>query len=93
MNWAFFGKANLATQMLDEYLHAAMQRAEYKFEEDESISAEIPVFENVSARGESLEACQQELMESLEERVFFLITRQLPLPKIDGVESPRPRIN
>ena len=79
--------------MLDEYLSAAMQHAQYTLEADESISGEIPDFENVSARCESLEACQKELMEALEERVFFHISRQLPLPKIDGVESPNPRIH
>lgn len=79
--------------MLDEYLHAMMQHAQYHFEEDESVSGLIPDFENVSAHCESLEACQQELMESLEERVFFHLSRQLPLPKIDGVESPHPRIH
>lgn len=79
--------------MLDEYLHAAMQRAQYKLEVDESVSGEIPGFDHVSARCDSLEACQQELMEALEERVFFHISRQLPLPKIDGVESPTPRIH
>ena len=78
--------------MLDEYLHAVMQHAQYQFEDDESVSGFIPDFKAVSARCESLDACKQELMESLEEHVFFHLARQLPLPKIEGVESPQSRI-
>ncbi len=79
--------------MLDDYLHAAMQLAQYSIEDDETVSGNIPGFDHVSARCQSLEICQQELMEALEERVFFHLSRQLPLPKIDGVESPQPRIH
>ncbi|MEM9136363.1 MAG: type II toxin-antitoxin system HicB family antitoxin [Cyanobacteria bacterium P01_F01_bin.42] len=78
--------------MLDNYLHAAMQRAQYQIADDESIVATIAEFENVSACGETLEACQQELMEALEERVFFHLARGLPLPTIAGIAGPRPRI-
>lgn len=69
--------------MLDKYINAAMQRAVYKIEPDDSISGLIPGFENVSAQRNSLEACQQELMEDLEEWVFFRVSRELPLPELD----------
>ena len=79
--------------MLDNYLHAAMQKAEYQIEEDDSVSGNIPGFENVAAQCDSLELCQQELMEALEEWVFFRISREIPLPSIDGIEPQNTRIH
>ena len=79
--------------MLDKYLHAAMQKAQYRIDADDSVFGEIPEFENVRARCDSLESCQQELMEALEEWVFFHISRELPLPTIDGIEPTNTRIH
>lgn len=64
-----------------------MQQAQYQIrEEDEIVYGEIPGFEKVTAEGESIEQCQQELIEALEEWVFFRVSRDLPLPTIDGIQ-------
>ncbi len=79
--------------MLDQYIHTAMQRAVYHMEPDDSISGYIPGFEDVSSHRSSLEACQKELLEDLEEWIFFRVSRQLPLPELDGIRVPETRIN
>jgi predicted RNase H-like HicB family nuclease len=75
--------------MWSKYISAVMDRAEYQVvPEDDSIYGEVPGFEGVSARAPSLEACRHDLSESLEEWIFFRISRNLPLPAIDGVQMP-----
>ena len=76
--------------MLFKYLNAVMAQAEYCIvAEDDSIRGEIPGFEGLSAEAQSLEACRSDLSESLEEWIYFRISRDLPVPQIDGVEMPR----
>lgn len=73
--------------MLSEYLDAAMRRASYELlTEDRSFYAEIPGFEGVYASHATLEGCRDELREVLEEWLLFRVSRQLPLPVIDGKE-------
>ncbi|MCM1982180.1 type II toxin-antitoxin system HicB family antitoxin [Lyngbya confervoides] len=73
--------------MLNDYLHAAMQRAQYQIcGEEEGVRGEIPGFDKVTAYSDTLETCQKELLEALEEWVFFRFSRKLPLPVLDGIE-------
>lgn len=72
--------------MLNDYLRAVLTRAQYQLQEDESVTGEIPGFDNVHAKGETLKLCQQDLLEALEEWVFFRVSRKLPLPIIDGIQ-------
>lgn len=73
--------------MLSKYISAVMAQAKYRVvSEDDSIYGEIPGFEGVSAQASSLEICRQDLSESLEEWIFFRVSRDLPLPVIDGVQ-------
>lgn len=73
--------------MLTEYIRAAMKKAKYEIlPDDNSFYGEIPGFEGVYANAETLEACRDELEEVLEEWIFFRISRNLPLPVVEGIE-------
>lgn len=73
--------------MLIAYIKAAMRKAEYEIlSDDNTFYGEIPGFEGVYANSETLEACREELEEVLEEWVLFRISRNLPLPTVEGLE-------
>lgn len=73
--------------MVSEYLAAALHKAHYEIlAEDSSYYGEISGFEGVYANAESLEACREELREVLEEWILFRVSRNLPLPVVDGRE-------
>jgi len=73
--------------MLTQYIKAAMKQAMYEIiEDDQSYYGEIPVCQGVYANTNTLESCRDELEEVLEEWIFFRISRNLPLPVIDGIE-------
>ena len=73
--------------MLLDYINAAMHQAKYEIlADDSSFYGEIPGFPGVYANAVTLEACRDELAEVLEEWILFRISRQLPLPVVDGME-------
>ena len=73
--------------MLTDYIRAAMRRAKYEIlPDDRTFYGEIPGFEGVYTNTETLERCREELEEVLEEWIFFGLSRNLPLPGIDGIE-------
>jgi predicted RNase H-like HicB family nuclease len=73
--------------MLSEYLDAAMRQAKYELLRDEhSFYGEIPGFDGVYASQTTLEGCREELRQVLEEWILFRVSRQLPLPVVDGKE-------
>ena len=73
--------------MLSEYLAAALGKARYEIlAEDDSYYGEIPFFDGVYANAETLESCREELREVLEEWILFRVSRNLPLPVVDGRE-------
>lgn len=73
--------------MLRNYIQAALRRANYEIlADDGSFYGEIPGFQGVYANAEKLEACREELEEVLEEWILFSISRNLPLPVVDGIE-------
>ncbi len=73
--------------MLTEYIKAAMSKAKYEIlQDDKSFYAEIPGFEGVYAYSDTLEACRDELEEVLEEWILFRVSRNLPLPVVNGLE-------
>lgn len=75
--------------MLTDYIQAVMQRATYRLSQDKHlIYGEIPGFDRVTAEAETMEACRSELVEALEEWIFFHLSRQLPVPVVDGIELP-----
>jgi predicted RNase H-like HicB family nuclease len=72
--------------VLTRYIHAALQHAGYKLLEDGSYFGEITGFDGVWASATSLEACRDELEGVLEEWILLRVSRQLPLPTVDGLE-------
>lgn len=73
--------------MLQAYIKGALGRAHYEIlEDDRSYYGEIPSFDGVFANADSLEKCREELEEVLEEWVLFRVSRNLPLPTVNGIE-------
>lgn len=73
--------------MLTNYIRAALHQARYEIlADDNSFYGEIPGFEGVYSNAATLEACREELAAVLEEWIFFRISRNLPLPVVDGIE-------
>lgn len=73
--------------MLTKYLQAAMKRAHYEIlSDDGTYYGEIPECPGVHANAPTLEECRSELSEVLEDWLLFRIHKNLPLPKIDGLE-------
>ena len=73
--------------MLREYIRAAMHEAKYEIlPDDGSYYGEISGFQGVYANANQLEACREELEEVLEEWILFRVSRNLPLPAVQGIE-------
>lgn len=73
--------------MLTKYIQAAMRHAKYQILSDDSIFyGEIPGFQGVYADTDTLEECREELQEVLEEWILFRVSRNLPLPEVDGIQ-------
>jgi predicted RNase H-like HicB family nuclease len=73
--------------MLTEYLRLAMARAHYEIlEQREGFYGEIPGFQGVLAQGDTLEACRDELANTLEDWLLFRVSRHLPIPVVDGLD-------
>lgn len=52
----------------------------------EGFYGEIPGFQGVLAQADTLEACRDELASTLEDWLLFRISRQLPLPLLEGLD-------
>jgi predicted RNase H-like HicB family nuclease len=73
--------------MITNYIRAAMHRTKYEIlSDDRTFYGEIPGFDGVYANANTLEDCREELEEVLEEWILFRISKNLPLPKVDGIE-------
>lgn len=73
--------------VLTSYIHAAMRHATYKkLPDDDSYFGEIPELGGVWANAATLEACREELEEVLEEWIALSLSKNLPVPAIDGVD-------
>lgn len=74
--------------MLTQYISGAMHRALYKIlPDDGTFFGNIPGFEGVWSNAPTLEAARDELEEVLEEWILFRVSRNLPLPEVDGINS------
>jgi predicted RNase H-like HicB family nuclease len=72
--------------MLTNYIRAAMRQARYEIlPDDGTFYGEISRFDGVYANATTLEACREELEEVLEEWILFRVSRNLPLPVVDGI--------
>ena len=72
--------------MLLEYIRSAMEKARYEIlPDDKSYYGEIPGFDGVYANSRTLEECRKELEEVLEEWLFLRISKDLPIPEVNGI--------
>ena len=73
--------------MITDYIRAAMRRARYEILPDDGFFyGEIPGFDGVYAHADTLEGCRDELEEVLEEWILLRVSKNLPLPVVDGIE-------
>jgi predicted RNase H-like HicB family nuclease len=72
--------------MLTEYVQTAMRKAHYEIlEDDNSFYGEIIGFDGVWATADTLEGCREELAEVLEGWIVLSLSKNLPLPTVDGI--------
>jgi len=72
--------------MLLHYIQTALNRAHYEMIEDETpFYGEVPGLEGVWATGETLEACRENLANSIEDWLLFSIAKGLPIPPLGDV--------
>ena len=70
--------------MLTQYIRAAMERAHYEIIQDEELYyGEIPGIEGLWATGKTFENCWKNLLQSLEDWLYFSIDKSLPVPALD----------
>ena len=63
-----------------------MAKAHYELlGEGEGFYGEIPGFDGVLAQADTLEACRDELASTLEDWLLFRISRNLPVPVLEGL--------
>jgi predicted RNase H-like HicB family nuclease len=75
------------SKVLRSYIQAAMHQAKYEIlSDDGSFYGEIPGFDGVYSNAASLEKCREELEEVLEEWILMRVSRNLPLPVVEGIE-------
>ncbi len=73
--------------MLSRYIQAAMRQAKYKIlSDDGSYYGEIPEFKGVCANAELLGDCRDELLEVLEQWIFYRLSKNLPLPIVNDLK-------
>ncbi len=73
--------------MLSKYIQKALHKAKYEIlSDDDTFYGEIPDFQGVYANAATLEECRDELAEVLEEWIFFRLSKNLPLPVVDGLQ-------
>ena len=73
--------------MLTRYLQAAMRQAKYEIiEDDGSFYGTIPGLDGVWANAPTLATCRAQLEEVLEDWLLLSLTRNLPIPPIEGIE-------
>ena len=72
--------------ILSEYVHRAMEEAEYDKLDDGSYSGRIPRCPGVIAFGGSLRGCEDELRSTLEEWILLGLKLRHPLPVIGSID-------
>lgn len=72
--------------MLTRYICAAMRQATYELLEDGTFYGEIPPCKGVWSNADSLEACREELQDSLEEWIILGLRLGHKLPVVDDLD-------
>jgi predicted RNase H-like HicB family nuclease len=72
--------------MLTRFIGAAMEIAHYEAIEEGGYFGSIPGLDGAWASGPTLEACRKELAEVLEDWLLFRLSRQMPVPVLQGID-------
>lgn len=73
--------------MVAKYIDACMRNAHYELmEEDSSVWGEIPGVMGVWAKQPTLEACREDLKETLSDWLVVRFQRHLSVPVIEGLD-------
>jgi hypothetical protein len=73
--------------MFIDYIQAAMRRAKYDVLPDgEGFFGEIAGFRGLWANAPTLEACRNELLDTLQDWMLIRMENRLRLPVIDGID-------
>lgn len=72
--------------MLTQFIAAAMDIAHCEPVEEGGFFGSIPGLDGAWASGPTLEACSRELAEVLEDWLLFRLSRQMPIPVIQGID-------
>jgi predicted RNase H-like HicB family nuclease len=71
--------------MLTEYIEAALKRANYETLDDGTFYGEVPELQGLYANAPTLEACQEELKDSLSEWIVLGLQLGHTMPVLDGI--------
>lgn len=72
--------------MLTHYIHTAMHKATYELLEDGTFYGEIPDCPGVWANATTLEACREELQDTLEGWIILGLRLAHTLPILDDID-------
>lgn len=80
------------SQVLTEYIDAALKRAVYEKLDDGCYYGEIPDIKGVYAHETTLADTQRELKSALEDWIVFGLVNGFPIPPIDGIQISTTRV-
>ncbi len=73
--------------MISQYITVVLRRAHYELlENGEGYYGSIPELTGVWAQAPALEDCREALKAALEDWLLFSLSRQYPIPVVDGVD-------
>ena len=73
--------------VINQYITVALQRAHYELLENaEGFHGSILELTGVWAQAHTLEECQEELKSAIEDWLLFSLSRQYPIPVLDGID-------
>lgn len=73
--------------MLTEYIEVALKNAHYEMIDDnEPFYGEVKKLKGVWATGKTLEDCRENLKDVIEGWILVSIKKDLPIPKLEGLE-------
>jgi predicted RNase H-like HicB family nuclease len=78
--------------VIREYVEEAKRRAHYEqIADEEPFYGEVPDLQGVWATGKTLEQCQQNLAEVIDDWILIRVARGLPIPPLGQVQIVLPR--
>ena len=79
----------MATIHILKYIKKALEKAEYKRDENGIIIAKVPDIEGFFAQGENFEEARDNLADVIEGNIVIALQLGFPIPKIGGLSIER----